>query len=420
VSTDIREAFSALARERNISPAVLKDALETALLAAYKKDPGSYENAEVELDLETGKWTVWGHKMIVEEVNDPLNEISLEEAKAHREDAQVDESIPFDVTPKDFGRLAAQMAKQVITQRLREFERKVLYDEFKDKQGRTVIGTVQRFEGRNIIVNMGKLEALLPGSEQIPGERFRVGERIKVFVAEVRETPRGVQVIASRASEQLVRELFELEVPEVLEGAVIIEGMAREAGHRTKIAVRSRDASIDPIGACVGARGGRIQAISSELRNEKIEIIRYSPEIEQYIANSLSPAKVAQVTVNDDTRQALVVVPDNMLSLAIGREGQNVRLAAKLTGYRIDIKSESQLAQLQAEYDEQYGDQAYDEQAYEEQAYEEQAPAEGAAETVGEAEAVTANEAAPDAVAAAPSEAETPADDSEEVKEATP
>jgi N utilization substance protein A len=401
VSTDIREAFSALARERNISPAVLKDALETALLAAYKKDPGSYENAEVELDLDTGKWTVWGHKMIVEEVNDPLNEISLEEAKTHREDAQVDESIPFDVTPKDFGRLAAQMAKQVITQRLREFERKVLYDEFKDKQGRTVIGTVQRFEGRNIIVNMGKLEALLPGSEQIPGERFRAGERIKVFVAEVRETPRGVQVIASRASEQLVRELFELEVPEVIEGAVIIEGIAREAGHRTKIAVRSRDANIDPIGACVGARGGRIQAISSELRNEKIEIIRYSPTLEHYIANSLSPAKVANVTVNEETRQALVVVPDNMLSLAIGREGQNVRLAAKLTGYRIDIKSESQIAELQQQYDEEY---------YEEEAYEEQAEHTGADQAVGEAEAISAEEPAPDAHAGG----------SEEVSEATP
>jgi N utilization substance protein A len=420
VSIDIREAFSALARERNISPAVLKDALETALLAAYKKDPEAFENAEVELDLETGKWTVYGHKMIVEEVNDPRNEISLEEAKTHREDAQVDESIPFDVTPKDFGRLAAQMAKQVITQRLREFERKVLYDEFKDKQGRTVIGTVQRFEGRNIIVNMGKLEALLPGSEQIPGERFRVGERIKVFVAEVRETPRGVQVIASRASEMLVRELFELEVPEVLEGAVIIEGMAREAGHRTKIAVRSRDASIDPIGACVGARGGRIQAISGELRNEKIEIIRYSPEIESYIANSLSPAKVSSVQVNDETRQALVVVPDNMLSLAIGREGQNVRLAAKLTGYRIDIKSETQLRELQEQYDAQYGE--YDEQAYEEQAYE--AQAEGAEAPVGELEAATADTPAPDAVDAAPAETseapEAPAGGSEEVSEATP
>ncbi|HEY9721853.1 MAG TPA: transcription termination factor NusA, partial [Oscillatoriaceae cyanobacterium] len=266
--------------------------------------------------------------------------------------AQVDETIAFDVTPKDFGRLAAQMAKQVITQRLREHERKVLYDEFKGKQGTTVIGTVQRVEGRNIIVNLGRIESLLPGSEQIPGERFRVGERIKVFIAEVRESPRGVQVISSRASEGLVRELFELEVPEVIEGAVIIEGMAREAGHRTKIAVRSRDQAIDPIGACVGARGGRIQAISSELRNEKIEIIRYNPQIETYIATSLSPAKVANVQVDDDTRTALVTVPDNMLSLAIGREGQNVRLAAKLTGYRIDIKSESQLRALQEQQEE--------------------------------------------------------------------
>lgn len=347
MSNSIKEAFSALARERNIAPTVLKDALEAALLAAYRRDPHVTQNAEVDLDLDTGTFKVFAHKVIVEEVLDPKEEISLEEAKTYREDAQVDETIAFDVTPKDFGRLAAQMAKQVITQRLRESERKILYDEYKDKQGITVIGTIQRVEGRNIIVNLGKLEALLPGSEQIPGERWRVGERIKVFVEEVRDTPRGVQVILSRASEGLVRELFELEVPEVIDGAVIIEGIAREAGHRTKIAVRSRDAAIDPIGACVGARGGRIQAISSELRNEKIEIIRFSPVLETYIANSLSPAKVSSVTVNEEHRHALVVVPDNMLSLAIGREGQNVRLAAKLTGYRIDIKSESQLAELE-------------------------------------------------------------------------
>lgn len=386
MSSNIKEAFQALARERNIQPTVLKDALEAALLAAYRRDPNVTQNAEVDLDLETGTFKVWAHKVIVEDVNDPKEEISLEEAKAHREDAQVDETIAFDVTPKDFGRLAAQMAKQVITQRLRESERKILYDEFKDKQGATIIGTVQRVEGRNVIVNLGKLEALLPGSEQIPGERWRVGERIKVFVLEVRDTPRGVQVIVSRGSEQLVRELFELEVPEVIEGAVIIEGIAREAGHRTKIAVRSRDAAIDPIGACVGARGGRIQAISSELRNEKIEIIRFSPVLETYIANSLSPAKVSSVTVNEDHRQALVVVPDNMLSLAIGREGQNVRLAAKLTGYRIDIKSESQIAELerQAEEDAYYAEHGYPE---EEPATEEAPAAEPVAEQAeGEAE----------------------------------
>jgi N utilization substance protein A len=355
---NLKEAFNEVARERNIAPQVLKLALEDAMLSAYKKDPNVTQNAEVDLDLESGKWTVWAHKVIVEEVNDPKEEISLEEAKSHREDAQLDETIAFDVTPKDFGRLAAQMFKQVMTQRLREYERKILFDEYKTKQGNTVIGTVQRIEGRNIIINLGKLESLLPGSEQIPGERFRVGDRIKVYIAEVRDTPRGVQVISSRASEGLVRELFELEVPEVIEGAVIIEGMAREAGHRTKIAVRSRDAAIDPIGACVGARGGRIQAISSELRNEKIEIIRWAPRLEQYIANSLSPAKVSTVTINEETRQALVVVPDNMLSLAIGREGQNVRLAAKLTGYRIDIKSEAQMRELEAQH------AGYDEEDY--------------------------------------------------------
>ena len=390
MSSSIKEAFSALARERGISEKVLKDALETALLAAYKKDPSAPQNVEVDFDTETGTYKVWAHKMIVEEVNDPKEEISLEEAKTYRDSAQVDETIAFDVTPKDFGRLAAQMVKQVINQRLRESERKQLYDEYKDKQGTTVIGTVQRIEGRNIIINMGKIEALLPGSEQIPGERFRVGDRIKVFVLEVRETPRGVQVIASRGNEGLVRELFELEVPEVVEGSVIIEGMAREAGHRTKIAVRSRDQAIDPIGACVGARGGRIQAISSELRNEKIEIIRFSPNLEQYIANSLSPAKVASVHIDETNRQALVVVPDNMLSLAIGREGQNVRLAAKLTGYRIDIKSESQLRELEEQqaYAEEYDDeaQAYDEAATE---YAEAVPEGEATPAAGAEEAET-------------------------------
>jgi N utilization substance protein A len=356
VSSTIKEAFHQLARERNITVPALKDALEAAVLAAYKKDPHVTQNAEVDYDIDNGTWKVWAHKVIVEDVADAQEEISLADAKAFRDDAQVDETIAFDVTPKDFGRLAAQMAKQVITQRLRESERKILYDEFKDKEGATVIGTVQRVEGRNIIINLGKIEALLPGSEQLPGERPRVGERIKVFIAEVRDTPRGVQVIASRAHEGLVRELFELEVPEVLEGSVIIEGISREAGHRTKIAVRSRDTAIDPIGACVGARGGRIQAISQELRNEKIEIIRFSPVLETYIANSLSPAKVASVEIFEEHRAALVIVPDTMLSLAIGREGQNVRLAAKLTGYRIDIKSETQIADLerQREEDEEY------------------------------------------------------------------
>jgi N utilization substance protein A len=348
-SINMKEAFSQLARERNIAPAVLQEALESALLSAYRKDPNSNEDAEVSLDVEGGSWNVWAPKLIVETASNPQTEISLEDAQSMLEGVSLGETIQVDVTPTDFGRLAAQLAKQVITQKLREAERRILYDEFKEKEGTTIIGTVQRFEGRNIIVNLGKIEAILPGSEQIPGERFRVGERIKVFVAEVRETPRGVQLVVSRSHEGLVKELFELEVPEVLDGAVIIEGMAREAGHRTKIAVRSHDPAVDPIGACVGARGGRIQAISMELRNEKIEIIRYSPKIEVFIANSLSPAKVTSVTVNEDTHAALVVVPDNMLSLAIGREGQNVRLAARLTGHRIDIKSESQLQDDEAE-----------------------------------------------------------------------
>jgi N utilization substance protein A len=241
------------------------------------------------------------------------------------------------------------MMKQVLNQRLREAERKSVLDQFKGKEGETIIGTVQRAEGRNIIVNFGKVEGIVPGSEQVPGEQFRPGDRIKVFLIEVRETTRGMQLLVSRAHPGLVRELFELEIPEIMDGTVTIEAIAREAGFRTKIAVRSRDGSVDPVGACVGARGGRIQGIVSELRNEKIDIIRWSEDPTTFIANSLSPAKVVSVSVSGLERTARVVVPDNMLSLAIGREGQNVRLAARLTGYKIDIKSESQQRELNAQ-----------------------------------------------------------------------
>lgn len=350
--SSLREIFNETAKAKNVSPAFLKETLEAAVLAAYKRDPNVTQNAEVELDLDTGKYIVWAHREIVEDIEEPLEQITLEEARQIRPDAQLWETIASDVTPKDFGRLAAQAAKQVLNQKLREAQRKVDYDEYKKKEGVSLIGIVQRVEGRNVIVNLGKIEALLPGSEQIHGERPRVGERLKVFVLEVRDTPRGVQVIVSRGTPRLVLELFELEVPEVLDGTVIIENIAREAGHRTKVAVRSRDAHIDPIGACVGARGSRIQGISAELRNEKIEIIRFDPVLERYIENSLSPARVKEVRVYEEYQQALVIVPDSMLSLAIGREGQNVRLASKLTGYRIDIKSESQLADLERQMQE--------------------------------------------------------------------
>jgi transcription termination/antitermination protein NusA len=238
----VRDAFMQLARERNISPDVLKDALETAILAAYKRDPNTPENAEVEWDLNTGIWKVYAHRVITEDApGDLINEISLEDAIAFRDDAQVDETIRFDVTPKDFGRTATQVAKQVINQKIRDAEKKLLFDEYKDREGTSIIGTVSRLEGKNIFINIGKMEAILPGSEQIHHERYRLGDRIKIFVSEVRLAPRGVQVVASRIHDGLVRELFELEVPEVIEGSVVIEGIAREAGQRTKIAVRSKD-----------------------------------------------------------------------------------------------------------------------------------------------------------------------------------
>jgi N utilization substance protein A len=279
-----------------------------------------------------------------------LTQIALDEAQEHDPEIQPGQEITIDVTPpaSEMGRLAAQMAKQVLNQRLREADRKIVMDQFKGKEGETIIGTVGRLEGRNIIVSFGKAEGIVPGSEQVPGEHYRVGDRIKVFLIEVRETTRGMQLLCSRAHPGLVRELFELEIPEIMDGTVTIEAIAREAGYRTKIAVRSRDASVDPVGACVGARGGRIQGIVSELKNEKIDIIRWSEDPVTFISNSLSPAKVVTVQVSSLERTARVIVPDAMLSLAIGREGQNVRLAARLTGYKIDIKSESQQREISA------------------------------------------------------------------------
>jgi N utilization substance protein A len=346
-----KELFKQMQRERGVTTEVLQEALEAGMLSAYKKTSNPRPNTIARLDLETGEFHILDLREVVEEVEDPDSQMPLSEAKELLDEAEVGQVLEIDVTPdpSELGRLAAQMMKQVLNQRLREAERKSVLDQFKGKEGETIIGTVQRAEGRNIIVNFGKVEGIVPGSEQVPGEQFRPGDRIKVFLIEVRETTRGMQLLVSRAHPGLVRELFELEIPEIMDGTVTIEAIAREAGFRTKIAVRSRDGSVDPVGACVGARGGRIQGIVSELRNEKIDIIRWSEDPTTFIANSLSPAKVVSVSVSGLERTARVVVPDNMLSLAIGREGQNVRLAARLTGYKIDIKSESQQRELNAQ-----------------------------------------------------------------------
>lgn len=348
---NIKELFKALQRERGIAPEVLHEALEAAMASAYKKTPDARENAIARLDIEEGTLKILDIRTVVEgEIEDPLTQIALDEAQEHDSTIQPGQELTIDVTPpaSEMGRLAAQMAKQVLNQRLREADRKIVMDQFKGKEGETIIGTVGRLEGRNIIVSFGKAEGIVPGSEQVPGEHYRVGDRIKVFLIEVRETTRGMQLLCSRAHPGLVRELFELEIPEIMDGTVTIEAIAREAGYRTKIAVRSRDASVDPVGACVGARGGRIQGIVSELKNEKIDIIRWSEDPVTFISNSLSPAKVVTVQVNSLERTARVIVPDAMLSLAIGREGQNVRLAARLTGFKIDIKSESQQREISA------------------------------------------------------------------------
>lgn len=347
MQVNFKELFKQLQRERGVAPEVLQEALEAMLLAAYKKTPDHRPNAIVHFDPESGGYRVVDVRTVVDELVDPDTEMSLEEAQGLIAEAEVGQTLEIEVEPPDFGRLAAMMGRQVFNQRLREAERKVVMDQFKSKEGETIIGTVQRLEGRNIIVNFGKVEGIVPGSEQVPGEDYRVGDRIKVFLIEVRETSRGMQLLVSRGHAGLVRELFDLEIPEIMDGTVIVEAIAREAGYRTKIAVRSRDASVDPVGACVGARGGRIQAIVNELRNEKIDIIRWSSDPQEFIANALSPAKVVTVHIDPEVNHAKVIVPDSQLSLAIGREGQNVRLAARLTGYKIDIKSESQQRELE-------------------------------------------------------------------------
>lgn len=345
-----KELFTAMQRERGVTIEVLQEALEAGMLSAYKKTANPHPNTIARYDLDTGEFHILDLREVVEEMEDPDTQMLLSEAKELLDEAEVGQVLEIDVTPdvSELGRLAAQMMKQVLNQRLREAERKTVLDQFKGKEGETIIGTVQRFEGRNIIVNFGKVEGIVPGSEQVPGESYRVGDRIKIFLCEVRETTRGMQLLVSRAHAGLVRELFELEIPEIMDGTVTIEAIAREAGYRTKIAVRSRDGSVDPVGACVGARGGRIQGIVNELRNEKIDIIRWSDDPIAFIANALSPAKVTSVAANSLERTAKVTVPDAMLSLAIGREGQNVRLAARLTGFRIDIKSETQQREINA------------------------------------------------------------------------
>lgn len=336
------EALHELEKGRGISAEILFEAIEAALISAYKKNFGSLQNVRVLIDRLTGEFKVYARKTVVEVVEDSRTQVSLEEARSLDPNYQLEDIVEYEVTPREFGRIAAQTAKQVVVQRIREAERGMIYDEFVNREGDIVTGVVQRYEQKNVIVDLGKVEAVLPAQEQIPGESYQSFERIKTYVVEVKKTTKGPQIMLSRTHPGLIKRLFELEVPEIHDGVVEIKGVSREAGARSKIAVYSRDPNVDPVGACVGPKGVRVQTIVTELKGEKIDIVNFSLDPQEFVANALSPAKVLQVYPKLNEKVAIVVVPDYQLSLAIGKEGQNARLAAKLTGWKIDIKSESQ------------------------------------------------------------------------------
>lgn len=339
-------ALNELEKERGISKDILFEAIEAALVSAYKRNHGNTLNVRVDIAEKTGQIRVFARKDVVDEVLDEANEISLEEAHAIDPSFELDDIVEIEVTPSDFGRIAAQTAKQVVIQRIREAERALIYEEFSNRQDDIVTGIVQRHEHRNVLIDLGKVEAVLPPSEQVPRENYQRGNRLKVYVADVKKTTKGPQVYVSRSHPGLLKRLFELEVPEIHDGIVEIKGIAREAGNRSKIAVHSSDRNVDPVGACVGPRGMRVQTIVDELAGEKIDIVAWDVHPDRFIANALSPSKVVRVIVDPFEKSARAVVPDYQLSLAIGKEGQNARLAARLTGWKIDIKSESQMREL--------------------------------------------------------------------------
>lgn len=342
---EFMDALEQIEREKGISKEILLDAIETALASAYKRDQKVAQSIEVRIDSETGAFHVYTHKTVVDEVEDDKNEISLEEAQKINAVYELGDLVEFEIFPKEFGRIAAQTAKQVVVQRIREAERSIIYDEFVNRVGDLMTGVVQRFEQRNIFIDLGRIEGILPANEQMPNERYEQGMRIKTYVVEVKKTTKGPQVLLSRTRTGLLKRLFELEVPEIQDGLVELKSVAREPGHRSKIAVYSHDHQIDPVGACVGARGIRVQMIVRELKGEKIDVIPWSADPIEFIINALSPAKVSNVKILPSKKTAIVIVPDFQLSLAIGKEGQNARLAAKLTGWKIDIKSETQAAE---------------------------------------------------------------------------
>ena len=376
-SEELLRAISELEKEKEISKETLFEAIENSLKKAAKEHFGNDENCVVEMDRETGEYHLYQEKTVVEnpeDVMDPVTEVSLEDAKKVAKKAKAGDVVRFELQSKEFGRIATQHAKSVILQKIREEERNVVFDQYYSKQNNIIVGVVQRYIGKNISINLGKADAMLNESEQVKGEHFRPTDRIKVYITEVKNTPKGPRILVSRTHPGFVKRLFEAEVSEIREGIVEIKSIAREPGSRTKMAVFSKDENVDPVGACVGLNGARVNAIVDELGGEKIDIITWSNDANELIQNALSPAQVIAVAVNEEdpkSKEAMVIVPDTQLSLAIGKEGQNARLAAKLTGFKIDIKSESQAREEfgftteEQEYDYDEDGYEYDENGYE-------------------------------------------------------
>lgn len=352
VNKEFLDALEELETTKGIKMDILIEALEDALISAYKKNYGSSQNVRVEINRDTGDIHVYYRKEVVEEVENDKIEMSLEEARRYDPEFEVGDMFESEVTPRSFGRIAAQTAKQVIVQRIREAERNVIYDAYAKAEGEIVRGTIVRIEGRNVIVDIGKTEAVLAPTEQIPGERYVVGDPLRVYVETVQRGTRGTRIVISRTRSGFLSRLMEQEVPEISDGVVEIKAVVRDPGSRAKVAVMSHDADVDPVGACVGARGMRVQSIVEELSGEKLEIVEWSEDLATFISHAISPARALKVTVDEENRFASVLVADNQLSLAIGRRGQNARLAVRLTACKIDIKSESQMLAMSAAQDE--------------------------------------------------------------------
>ncbi|CAM3358769.1 transcription termination factor NusA [Marinicrinis lubricantis] len=342
MNTDFIEALNEIEREKGINKDVLIEAIEAALISSYKRNFNTAANVRVDINRMTGVIKVYARKTVVDEVLDSRLEISLDAAHEMNPNYHLDDIVEIEVTPRDFGRIAAQTAKQVVTQRIREAERGLIYEAYVDKEEDIITGIVQRIDQRNLYVDLGKVEAVLPLGEMMPNDKIGQGDRIKAFITKVENTTKGPQIFLSRTHPGLLKRLFELEVPEIYDGIVEIRSVAREAGYRSKIAVYSDNPDVDPVGSCVGPKGSRVQTIVNELNGEKIDIVRWSDHIEEYVANALSPSQVVEVIVMEKEKMARVIVPDHQLSLAIGIRGQNARLAAKLTGWKIDIKSNTQ------------------------------------------------------------------------------